>query len=135
VALTGVNGSGKSTLLRCIAGTVAPTAGTITIGGHAAGSRAARRLIGVSFSQERSFYLRLTMFPVAVLPHWLQPVASVVPTRFAFEAVRGALFGAHGWATPALDLLGIGAALVAGALWLFGVPLRAIVRRGTVSQY
>jgi ABC-type multidrug transport system ATPase subunit len=60
LALTGPNGAGKSTLLRCIAGTVAPTSGTLSVGGHGAGTRPARRLTGTSFSQERSFYLRLT---------------------------------------------------------------------------
>ena len=60
IALTGPNGSGKSTLLRCIAGSMKPTAGTITVYDHPAGSVAARDLIGVSLSQERSFYLRLT---------------------------------------------------------------------------
>jgi ABC-2 type transport system ATP-binding protein len=62
LALTGSNGSGKSTLLRCVAGTVAPSSGTVVVGGQKAGSRAARRLVGASFSQERSFYLRLTGF-------------------------------------------------------------------------
>jgi ABC-type multidrug transport system ATPase subunit len=60
VALTGPNGSGKSTLLRCIGGTIAPSTGTIAIQGAPAGSRAARERVGTSFSQERSFYLRLT---------------------------------------------------------------------------
>jgi ABC-type multidrug transport system ATPase subunit len=60
VALSGPNGSGKTTVLRCIAGTVTPSAGRISIGGHPAGSLEARRLVGASFSQERSFYLRLT---------------------------------------------------------------------------
>jgi ABC-type multidrug transport system ATPase subunit len=60
LALCGPNGSGKTTILRCIAGTVAPTAGRVTVFGHPAGSRDARRLIGVSLSQERSFYLRLS---------------------------------------------------------------------------
>jgi ABC-2 type transport system ATP-binding protein len=60
VALRGANGSGKTTILRCIAGTVAPTRGRITVGGCPAGSVRARRLIGVSLAQERSFYLRLT---------------------------------------------------------------------------
>jgi ABC-type multidrug transport system ATPase subunit len=60
LALRGPNGSGKTTVLRCILGTVAPTAGTIEVGGHPAGSCAARELIGATLSQERSFYLRLT---------------------------------------------------------------------------
>ncbi len=60
LALTGPNGSGKSTLLRCIAGTVAPSSGAIAVEGARAGTRAARELVSASFSQERSFYLRLT---------------------------------------------------------------------------
>ena len=60
VALLGKSGSGKSTLLRCIAGTLAPCSGEITVAGHRAGTRAARRAIGVTFAQERAFYLRLT---------------------------------------------------------------------------
>ncbi|CAN5666541.1 heme ABC exporter ATP-binding protein CcmA [soil metagenome] len=59
VALRGPNGSGKTTILRCVLGTVTPTAGTVTVGRHPAGSLAARALIGASLSQERSFYLRL----------------------------------------------------------------------------
>ena len=60
VALRGPNGSGKTTLMRCIAGTLAPSAGTVLVGGHPAGSRSACSALGASLSQERSFYLRLT---------------------------------------------------------------------------
>lgn len=60
LALCGPNGSGKTTLLRCVTGTVTPTSGRIAIFGHPAGSREARRLTGVSLSQDRSFYLRLS---------------------------------------------------------------------------
>ena len=60
LALCGPNGSGKTTILRCATGTVTPTKGTILVAGHPAGSRAARRAIGVSLSQDRSFYLRLS---------------------------------------------------------------------------
>lgn len=59
IALWGPNGSGKSTILRCIAGSVHPSRGSAEIKGHRAGSLAARTLVGTSFSQERSFYLRL----------------------------------------------------------------------------
>jgi ABC-2 type transport system ATP-binding protein len=60
LALRGPNGSGKTTLLRCILGTLAPDAGTVTVGGHTAGIVEARRLTGASLAQERSFYLRLS---------------------------------------------------------------------------
>ena len=60
VALCGPNGSGKTTILRCIAGTVSATRGRMTVLGHQAGSIEARRSTGVSLSEERSFYLRLS---------------------------------------------------------------------------
>jgi ABC-2 type transport system ATP-binding protein len=60
LAVTGANGSGKTTLLRCVSGTLMPSAGRVDVCGHPAGSVAARRRIGVSLSQERSFYLRLS---------------------------------------------------------------------------
>jgi ABC-type multidrug transport system ATPase subunit len=59
LAVTGPNGAGKSTLIRCIAGTLAPCSGEITVAGHPAGSQAAKARIGVAFAQERAFYLRL----------------------------------------------------------------------------
>jgi ABC-type multidrug transport system ATPase subunit len=59
-ALWGPNGSGKTTILRCVAGSVTPTSGSAQIDGHSAGSLAARKRTGTSFSQERSFYLRLS---------------------------------------------------------------------------
>ena len=60
VALRGPNGSGKTTLLRCIAGTLEPGGGRILVGEHEAGTIEARRLLGASLSQERSFYQRLS---------------------------------------------------------------------------
>ena len=60
LALVGSNGAGKTTLLRCVAGSLTPDEGRILIAGSPAGSMKARRRVGVSLSQERSFYLRLT---------------------------------------------------------------------------
>ncbi len=60
VAFWGPNGSGKSTVLRCIAGTLLPSRGRILVNGFPAGTLPARRAVGASLAQERSFYLRLT---------------------------------------------------------------------------
>jgi ABC-type multidrug transport system ATPase subunit len=59
-AFWGPNGSGKSTVLRCIAGTLLPSCGGILVNGYPAGTLEARRAVGASLAQERSFYLRLT---------------------------------------------------------------------------
>jgi ABC-type multidrug transport system ATPase subunit len=60
LALCGPNGSGKSTVIRCIAGTLAPTSGSVLVAGDRPTTLHVRRLVGVSLGQERSFHLRLT---------------------------------------------------------------------------
>ena len=60
IALRGPNGSGKTTVLRCITGALEPTAGEVRVGAHPAGTDPAKRLVGASLAQERSFYLRLS---------------------------------------------------------------------------
>jgi ABC-type multidrug transport system permease subunit len=75
------------------------------------------------------------VFPTSVLPGWLKPLGAVVPTRFALEALRGALFGAHGWLAPAMILLGAGVVTVGLSLWLFSAAIALVIRQGTVSQY
>jgi ABC-2 type transport system ATP-binding protein len=60
LALRGANGSGKSTLLRCVVGSLTPTAGEIRVAGTEAGTVEARQFVGATFSQDRSFYLRLS---------------------------------------------------------------------------
>ena len=60
VGLVGANGSGKTTLLRCIAGSVTPDEGRVVVCGHVAGTLEAKRCIGISLAQDRSFYMRLS---------------------------------------------------------------------------
>jgi ABC-type multidrug transport system permease subunit len=74
-------------------------------------------------------------FPIRVLPHWLRPVADIVPTHYAFDAVRGALFGTRGWVGPMATLGGIGVVTTLVGLGLFALALRHTIRHGTLNQY
>ena len=74
-------------------------------------------------------------FPIEVLPSWLQPLAEVVPTRFAYDGLRQALFDGGGWSGDVLALLAFTAVAVPAALWLGGHALAFARRRGTLSQY
>ncbi|WP_323036127.1 ABC transporter ATP-binding protein [Pararhodobacter sp.] len=59
VGLLGPNGAGKSTALSMLMGLRKPDAGSVSIFGHAAGSRAARRVTGVT-PQAAGFPVQLT---------------------------------------------------------------------------
>jgi len=74
-------------------------------------------------------------FPISVLPDWLEPIAKIVPTRFAFDGLRAALFTGGGWAGDAAALLGIAAVGVPLGLWLFHRALDHCRRTGSLVQY
>jgi ABC-2 type transport system permease protein len=74
-------------------------------------------------------------FPISVLPDWLEPIAKIVPTRFAFDGLRAALFTGGGWAGDAAALLGIAAVGLPLALWLFHRALDYCRRTGSLVQY
>ncbi len=75
------------------------------------------------------------VFPTQVLPSWLAPLSYLVPTRYAFNAMRGALFGAVGWVGPSLVLLGFTVVALPLALALFSAAVRYNARRGALNQY
>lgn len=75
------------------------------------------------------------LYPVAVLPNWMQAVGRVMPTRFAFDGVRDAIFNGHGWGIDALILLLYGIVGIPLALWLFGFAVVQAKRKGTLGQY
>lgn len=73
-------------------------------------------------------------FPLSVLPGWLQPVGRYMPTRPAFDGLRGALYGGS-WAREAGILAAIAAAGIPIAILLFDAALAHAKRRGTLAQY
>ena len=75
------------------------------------------------------------LYPVDVLPGWMQAIGRVVPTRFAFDGIRAAIFNGHGWGEDALVLLAFAVFGIPLAIWLFRESLLLTRRRGTLGQY
>jgi ABC-2 type transport system permease protein len=75
------------------------------------------------------------LFPVSVLPDWLEPVAKLMPTRFSFDGLRDALFGGDSWVNDVLILAAFAVVLVPAALWAFEAALRAAKRAGSIAEY
>jgi len=99
VALFGPNGAGKTTALRCVAGVLAPDAGSITVDGAPAGSVAAADAL--SFLPEQpDLYASLTVaehLRFVALAHRLdawEPRASDLLDRFDLADQRDTLPGA-----------------------------------------
>lgn len=80
-------------------------------------------------------FLSGAYFPISVLPGWLQPLGHVVPTRYAFDGVRAALFQGRGWAGDALALLAFAAVALPLAVWMFDRALGRAKASGTLAEY
>jgi ABC-2 type transport system permease protein len=74
-------------------------------------------------------------FPITVLPAWIQPLGEIVPTRFAYDGLRAAIFQGEGWTGDALALLLFVATGLPLGVWCFGRALLHSRRAGTISQY
>ena len=74
-------------------------------------------------------------FPISTLPDWLQPIARIVPTRFAFEGLRRAIFLGEDWANDAVILLLIGIISFPLANYFFARAVDHTRRAGTLTQY
>lgn len=74
-------------------------------------------------------------FPIEVLPSWVEALAAVAPTRFAFDGVRAAIFEGGGWAGDAAVLFAFAAVSIPLANFLFSQAVEYTRREGTMSQY
>jgi ABC-2 type transport system permease protein len=74
-------------------------------------------------------------FPLEVLPRWLRVIGAAVPTRFAFDGVRDALFRGEGWGTDAMILAAYGCVGLPIALQVFKWALLRAEKQGTLGQY
>lgn len=74
-------------------------------------------------------------FPISIFPAGIEAIGRFVPTRFAFDGIRAAVFRGEGWAEPLLKLLAFGAVSLPIAVFLFDQALKLAKRRGTLAQY
>jgi ABC-2 type transport system permease protein len=74
-------------------------------------------------------------FPVSVLPDWLEPLGAILPTRFAFDGLRAAIFEGAGWGDDALALLAFAVVGFPIAVYAFAQALAHARRAGTLGQY
>jgi len=74
-------------------------------------------------------------FPVTVLPDWLEPLGAVLPTRFAFDGLRAAIFRGEGWGGDALALLLFAVVGFPIAVYAFREALMHARRTGSLGQY
>jgi ABC-2 type transport system permease protein len=74
-------------------------------------------------------------FPISALPSWLEAIASVLPTHFAFQGLRSAIFLGEDWAVDALALLAFAAVAMPLASYFFRRAVDHTRRAGTLNQY
>ena len=73
VALVGSNGAGKTTTLRAISGLLAPSRGSIRLGGHEIGGLAAQKVVRLGMAhlpEGRELFSELTVTENLRLGHW-----------------------------------------------------------------
>lgn len=78
------------------------------------------------------------LFPVAVLPGWLEGLARLLPPYYALEGVRSALINGAGFGAVADEMLilaGFAVVLVPVSLWIFARALRRARILGTLGNY
>ena len=74
-------------------------------------------------------------FPISALPSWLETIANLLPTHFAFHGLRSAIFLGRDWEPDALALLAFAAVGLPLASYLFRRAVDHTRRAGTLSQY
>jgi len=77
-------------------------------------------------------------FPIAVLPGWLQAVASLLPLTYALRAMRAALLDGASWQTiapDALALLVFCVVLLPLSLFIFRYAVERARQDGSLAQY
>ncbi len=80
-------------------------------------------------------FLGGAFFPLTLLPDAVEPLLRVIPTRFAFDGVRAALFQGRGWTDEIAALLVFSVMGLPAGVWAFSRALLHGRRSGTLAQY
>ncbi len=91
--------------------------------------------VGVLFAEATNL-LAGAVFPVALMPEWLQVVARFIPTFYGFEALRSLMLADASWASVADELAILAAfdvALAVIGVWLLRKALRFARVMGTLG--
>ncbi len=78
------------------------------------------------------------LYPVTVLPDWLQRISSFLPVRYSIEGMRAALLGSSSWdrVWPSLAwLLLLATVTLPASLFVFSYATRRARIWGTLAQY
>lgn len=75
------------------------------------------------------------LYPISVLPGWVAAIGRVMPTRFAYDGLRAALYTGGGWAHSAGILAAIAVVSLPVAIWCFGRALYLSKHVGSLGQY
>lgn len=75
------------------------------------------------------------VFPVSVLPDWLESLSALIPLRYAFDGARQALFVGSGWEDDVLALIAAAAILWPFSIYLFSKAAAWARRKGSLSEY
>lgn len=75
------------------------------------------------------------LFPRTLLPGWIQAIGDVLPTSYALDGLRHALFQGSGWQGDFWALAVTAVVLIPLSIWFFSVLLGVVKRTGSLTQY
>ena len=75
------------------------------------------------------------LFPISLLPGWLQPIGQAMPTTAALDGMREALYGDGEPVVGGADPRGWAVVLLPLSLWLFSLALNKARAQGALAQY
>ena len=75
------------------------------------------------------------LYPISVLPHWMQVISYVLPPSYIFSGMRDALLNGHFAAGNLLAAAVLGVAYLLAAYWFYVRIHRSAIRSGSIARY